>query len=993
MLAEYFDLIDKDRLRRFHSNLKANGLPLNDWQSLKKYKVGSCIKHEGKLYVCNTEHTSGIDFDVDKWDSVGGSSLNDWQALEEYNVGQNVVYNDLIYKCITTHTSTDEFDYTKWKCLSGEIVGTYAKRELIWEGTYNTSNQSSTTLTNTLELPVSIEHYDQLEITMTGNVPDNDYTIGLVNVADVEYGKTTMRLQSVATNAYFGTMNIAFTDSTHLAICFLDQAGWAGCAIKKIVGVKFNNSVVSSGMVHETLWSGSVGNKTGSGTYSITLSASWKKYKKLGLYLTTSILGDNSDRVYYRELETEQFNEFLLAENSDACYSFCWGHADLNDVFEFQSSCTEINLNFVCNKTIITKVIGISEGVYIPTGIQADIVTLFEGSVGNFSSSGATQINLNDSYKNYDTLGFYNIVSNSGNKRYIYREVKVSQINDLIDSSDSGATVTMCWGWFNKGDYVDIQSTSTDIRLDITYSDSLVTKVVGIKYTSPSLDKIQEWEPTKNYSMGDYVVKDNQIYHCDTAHTSSTWSVDIDNWTMISGLQTWQGATTYKEGSLIYNEGKLYKVTNSFTSTSTFDTTNLEMISGGGLSDWKANTKYQVDDAIVYEGEIYKVVTAFTSGLIEGSVSKVNDIIPTMWIPSTSFIAGDIIEHQDRYYEVTDDFTSGALFEVVSEMNELQIVEVVAPKSLTEEEIDELVEAFNPSGKGINTVLYNDTPIGTIISYMGITPPRDYLICDGTTYSISSYNELAEYIKKQFGSYNYFGGDGTTTFAVPDLRGEFLRGSGINSHVNQGSGANVGIHQDGTLLSSIWKTSDSNMIVAENINLADDSGALNYDAKVSMSSSFRDIGVKQSDRTSPFPITRPTNTSVLFCIKYNTTVLSVPENNYSTEEKKIGTWIDGKPLYQRTYHLINPATNLTPMYIEDSENYDYCMIVDNYYKTNLSEGSFSWYADSTNRGCIFIWRGNSSADDSRWGFWCSLPDSNLIVSDIYVTVKYTKTTD
>ena len=42
-------------------------------------------------------------------------------------------------------------------------------------------------------------------------------------------------------------------------------------------------------------------------------------------------------------------------------------------------------------------------------------------------------------------------------------------------------------------------------------------------------------------------------------------------------------------------------------------------------------------------------------------------------------------------------------------------------------------------------------------------------------------------------------GDGVTTFKVPNLLGEFLRGTGTNSYTNQGSGANVGVHQDNGL--------------------------------------------------------------------------------------------------------------------------------------------------------------------------------------------------
>lgn len=63
----------------------------------------------------------------------------------------------------------------------------------------------------------------------------------------------------------------------------------------------------------------------------------------------------------------------------------------------------------------------------------------------------------------------------------------------------------------------------------------------------------------------------------------------------------------------------------------------------------------------------------------------------------------------------------------------------------------------------------NDTPIGSIITYLGTRAPKHYLLCDGSEYNIQEYGELANQIKDEFGSYNYFGGDGLNTFAVPDI--------------------------------------------------------------------------------------------------------------------------------------------------------------------------------------------------------------------------------
>lgn len=400
------------------------------------------------------------------------------------------------------------------------------------------------------------------------------------------------------------------------------------------------------------------------------------------------------------------------------------------------------------------------------------------------------------------------------------------------------------------------------------------------------------------YALGDIVHNKNIYLKCTTAGTTKATTLDLTNVAKDD---------TVTDGTVVW------------TVTSTTGPASGES-SGAGLEDWQANHNYAVDDIYVYEGEIYKTLVKFTSGATEDSRTKINDVVPSVWTENTEYTAGDIIEHTDIttskkvYYNVTSNFTSGATFEVTAEMQELQIVEEYVPNPLTHTQINNLIDNFVPSGSGTTPIFYNDSPIGTIISYMGITAPKDYLACDGTVYNIVDYKELAEYIKRQFGSYDYFGGDGTTTFAVPDLRGEFLRGTGTNSHTNQGNGANVGIHQDATehnvfvtgviqdpvltvrgVDGSSYKQLDTN----------------NRDSVVSTSISQQFIAsssISSSQTANGFYTSRPTNTSVLYCIKYNTSVLSTPENNYSTEEQRIGTWVNGKPLYQKTFN--NPILPL-----------------------------------------------------------------------------------
>lgn len=67
---------------------------------------------------------------------------------------------------------------------------------------------------------------------------------------------------------------------------------------------------------------------------------------------------------------------------------------------------------------------------------------------------------------------------------------------------------------------------------------------------------------------------------------------------------------------------------------------------------------------------------------------------------------------------------------------------------------------------------FKDTPViipptGTITLMVTDTVPEGYVECDGSILNISDYRKLAGYIKNKFGSYNYFGGNGTTTFGIP----------------------------------------------------------------------------------------------------------------------------------------------------------------------------------------------------------------------------------
>ena len=221
-----------------------------------------------------------------------------------------------------------------------------------------------------------------------------------------------------------------------------------------------------------------------------------------------------------------------------------------------------------------------------------------------------------------------------------------------------------------------------------------------------------------------------------------------------------------------------------------------------------------------------------------------------------------------------------------------------------------------------------DTPVGHIIPYMGNNAPKHYLICDGHEYNIIDYPYLVQHFTDEFGSSNFFGGDGTTTFAVPDLRGEFLRGTGVNYHANQGSGSDVGEHQDGTehiyfgvntSTGELWTDTSSPRPGGTQIGISKTDSMLGLTTQLNNKGyraalSTWDGATNQSHFTS-----RPTNTSVLYCIKYEPTYFMKYTNQYAGFHDTV--LFDGDASAVGSYTLADDITNYDYILVEISSGH------------------------------------------------------------------------
>ena len=108
-------------------------------------------------------------------------------------------------------------------------------------------------------------------------------------------------------------------------------------------------------------------------------------------------------------------------------------------------------------------------------------------------------------------------------------------------------------------------------------------------------------------------------------------------------------------------------------------------------------------------------------------------------------------------------------------------------------------------------------------------------------------------------------------------------------------------------------------------------------------------------------------------------------HHYSTSEKVIGTWIDGKPLYEKTVH-IGAMTKDTSWH---STNHNISNFKDLIDMKGIAKGSGEWYSFNVFRPVTSIGI-MLYATTTYIGYMNNYSDN---ISDSYVTIQYTKTTD
>lgn len=227
------------------------------------------------------------------------------------------------------------------------------------------------------------------------------------------------------------------------------------------------------------------------------------------------------------------------------------------------------------------------------------------------------------------------------------------------------------------------------------------------EYDTTLKDVLQVWTKQKAYSLNEVIQYKGKYLKCTTAGTSGTTTLNF------TGVEV---GDTITDGTV------------------TWEVIEPPSGSGNGLNDWIANTQYKIDSIVVNDGQIYKSLVEFTSGSTFENIEILEDYVlqtgdtPIAWASGTEINTNDIVEYNSNYYKALYDFTCGSTFTK-------NVFEEYVPKSLTQAQIDDIVDNYNPVYSAATGVEYSteERKVGTWIdgkplyqkTYIGTTPSVD----------------------------------------------------------------------------------------------------------------------------------------------------------------------------------------------------------------------------------------------------------------------------
>ena len=173
------------------------------------------------------------------------------------------------------------------------------------------------------------------------------------------------------------------------------------------------------------------------------------------------------------------------------------------------------------------------------------------------------------------------------------------------------------------------------------------------------------------------------------------------------------------------------------------------------------------------------------------------------------------------------------------------------------------VTATSFAGDGSNLTGILGTPAGAVIYHAANTPPTGFIKANGAAISRTTYADLFSAIGTTFGA-----GDGSTTFLVPDLRGEGWRGGDYSRGVDSGRSFGSSQADEFKLHGHPYRQTTQASISADSSG-----GGIMIDLNASQQNQSAFTGTPANIRGrsiggSGGAETRPRNIALLACIKY-----------------------------------------------------------------------------------------------------------------------------
>ena len=166
---------------------------------------------------------------------------------------------------------------------------------------------------------------------------------------------------------------------------------------------------------------------------------------------------------------------------------------------------------------------------------------------------------------------------------------------------------------------------------------------------------VGEWITDNSYHEGDIVFYGGTLFVCITGHVSTLYEDNVANWTILSANQkfynVWEENTGYGLGSIVRYNGNLYKCITPHTSSGTLENNSADwsnFFTGVEFKGyWTAGETYILNDYVVFGGSLFRVIETHTSTTTFDSEKFLLEIPGTSfageWNNTEFYATGDII--------------------------------------------------------------------------------------------------------------------------------------------------------------------------------------------------------------------------------------------------------------------------------------------------------------------------------------------------------------